>query len=218
VLKPPVHGFLSKYRHKGLFTAFIGYLEFYIQQRPRKMKHDGLVCLIDLQSEYQEEQDWDSYLRLSKVINDYKVIFRQPNVSVQNIPTHSNRRVKRLLADRIVQLLLVQDYTNVPTLLLLLEKLRGFICTLNLSWESRGLYATVHQLVHFLNRYRNVLLSDDFDRVRGIVGLISGSIREDYPDISQSLTFSLNSLNKDLLFKVISHKLPEIQRISWSML
>ena len=151
------------------------------------MKHDGLVCLIDLQSEYQEEQDWDSYLRLSKVINDYKVIFRQPNVSVQNIPTHSNRRVKRLLADRYVQLLLVQDYTNVPTLLLLLEKLRGFICTLNLSWESRGLYATVHQLVHFLNRYRNVLLSDDFDRVRGIVGLISGSIREDYPDISQKL-------------------------------
>jgi len=83
--------------------------------------------------------------------------------------------------------MLVQDYTNVPTLLLLLEKLREFICTIDLSCESWLLYAITIRSVHFLNHYRSMLLSDDFDKVRNIVGLISESIKKHHPDISQKL-------------------------------
>jgi len=83
--------------------------------------------------------------------------------------------------------MLVQDYPDAPILLLLLKKLREFICTIDLSRESWLLYATIHQLMHFLDRYRNVLLTDNFDKVRDRVGLISKSIKEHYPDISEKL-------------------------------
>jgi len=180
--------FLSKYKHKGLLTAFVGCLEFYIHQRPREMEYDELIRLVDLQSEYQEEQYLISYLRLSKVISDYEVILRQPDVSVHNIPIHQNSKGRGFLANQYVQLLFAKDYTDAPILLLLLEKLQKFICIFDLKWESWFIYAAVHQLVHFLNHYRNVLLSDDVvDKVRGIVGQTSTSIKEYYPDISLKL-------------------------------
>jgi len=179
--------FLSKYKHKGLFAAFVGYLECHLHQRPREMSYYKLIRLVDLQSEYQEEQDWDCYLRLSKSINDYEITIRQPDVSVQSISTRPNFKDIEFLAIQYVQLLFAKDYTDAPIMLLLLEKLWEFICTIDLKCESLSLYATVHQLVHFLNRYRNLLLSGDFGKVRGIVGLISGSIKKHYPDISQKL-------------------------------
>jgi len=179
--------FLLKYKHRKLFNTFVEYLEFYIHQKPNGMEYDKLVYLVGLQSECQEEQDWVSHLHLSKVINDCKAILRQPGVSVKSIPTYSGYNGEESLANRYVQLLFVQDYTDFPTLLLLLVKLREFICTLDLARRSPLLYAAVHQLVNFLNYYKKLMLSDDFDKIRDVVGLISTSIKQRYPDISQKL-------------------------------
>jgi len=65
--------FLSKCKHKELFTAFVGYLEFYIQQRPRGIGYGELVHLVGLKFEYQKEQNCDSYHDLSRSISDVRI-------------------------------------------------------------------------------------------------------------------------------------------------
>jgi len=176
--------FLSKYKHKELFTAFVEYLEFYLEETPRVADHKELIYLVDLQYEYQDKQDWASCSQLSRIISCYEVTFKHWGLSIDTITINPGYNAEESVASQYIQLMLVRDHADILDLLLLLEKLEKFIDAIDL--RRIKVNPVAYQLLNFLNHYKN-LMADDFDKVRKIVSLISKSMKGLYPHISQKL-------------------------------